>query len=190
MGGVVGKRRLEEDAGGDQDECGDQDEFGPDFIDEGEYVQVNRSTLPGFEWACESAPPRRMIRMKREDYDKRMEDARIKAERVKSAKANTKEEAIRKGFVKEGEDVIYVQRLSGERITLPYHPQQLFAEVKTAIKEQTGIDEERMRLIFCGFQMHDDRTLSDYNCQRDSTLHLVLRLRGGPPGNTIKKARD
>lgn len=72
--------------------------------------------------------------------------------------------------------LIFVKTLTGKTFTLEYDPADSIQNVKTKIQDKSGIPLDRQHLVFDGKQLEDDRTVSDYDIPKESTLHLAVRF--------------
>jgi len=78
-----------------------------------------------------------------------------------------------------GGQQLFVKTLTGKTVSVEVEPGESIESVKAKISEKEGVPPEQQRLIFGGQQLADGKTIDDYDIGDDSTLHLVLRLRGG-----------
>lgn len=74
---------------------------------------------------------------------------------------------------------IFAKSVTGKTITLEVEPCETVDSVKDKIFDKESIPSDAQRLVFEGRQLHDDLTLADCNIMKESTLHVLLRLRGG-----------
>ena len=74
---------------------------------------------------------------------------------------------------------VFVKTLTGKTITVDVEPDESVESLKAKIQEKEGVSPDQQRIIFGGKQLDSLKSLSDYDIDDDSTLHLVLRLRGG-----------
>ena len=78
-----------------------------------------------------------------------------------------------------GGDQIFVKTLGGKTVTVDVEEGDTVADVKARIEDKSGIPAKEQRLIFGGKQLQDQKTIQEYDIQAESTINLVLRLRGG-----------
>lgn len=74
---------------------------------------------------------------------------------------------------------VFVKTFSGKTLTMEVEPDESIESVKNKLQDKEGIPPNQQRILFGGKQLDARKTISDYDIENESTMHLVLRLRGG-----------
>lgn len=80
---------------------------------------------------------------------------------------------------------VFVKTLTGKTITLDITPNETILKVKKKIQDKEGIPVDQQKIVYAGMTLEDEDQIFEYGIQRESTLHLVLRLRGGGGGKAF-----
>ena len=74
---------------------------------------------------------------------------------------------------------VFVRTLAGRSTTLDVESTDTVKSLKEKLYLKEGISAGDQRLVFGGKELDETRSLSDYNIRKESTLYMLLRLRGG-----------